>query len=123
MKRPLFLAYVRQCLIPPSSAAKLYSRTICRYTRSSASPKRSKKRVRRRSICPKYSPDLNPIGLAFSKIKAHLHKVAERTIENAIERSPLFLNERTPLAAVGKRSIENAPFQLRLIPRTQCCRL
>lgn len=29
---------------------------------------------------PKYSPDFNPIELAFSKIKAHLRKAAERTI-------------------------------------------
>jgi transposase len=29
---------------------------------------------------PKYSPDLNPIELAFSKLKAHLRKAAEQTI-------------------------------------------
>lgn len=29
---------------------------------------------------PPYSPDLNPIENAFSKIKAHLRKVAQRTI-------------------------------------------
>ena len=29
---------------------------------------------------PKYSPDLNPIELAFSKLKALLRKAAERTI-------------------------------------------
>ena len=29
---------------------------------------------------PKYSPDLNPIEQAFSKLKAHLRKAAERTI-------------------------------------------
>ena len=29
---------------------------------------------------PKYSPDLNPIEMAFSKLKAHLRKAAERTI-------------------------------------------
>jgi transposase len=27
---------------------------------------------------PKYSPDLNPIELAFSKLKAHLRKAAEQ---------------------------------------------
>ncbi len=30
---------------------------------------------------PKYSPDLNPIELAFSKLKAHLRKAAARTDE------------------------------------------
>ncbi len=29
---------------------------------------------------PKYSPDLNPIEMAFSKLKAHLRTAAERTI-------------------------------------------
>jgi transposase len=30
---------------------------------------------------PPYSPDLNPIEMAFSKLKAHLRKAAERTVE------------------------------------------
>ena len=29
---------------------------------------------------PKYSPDLNPIELSFSKFKAHLRKLSEQTI-------------------------------------------
>jgi transposase len=29
---------------------------------------------------PPYSPDLNPIEKAFSKLRAHLRKAAERTI-------------------------------------------
>ena len=38
---------------------------------------------------PPYSPDFNPIEMAFSKLKAHLRKAAERTIHglwNAIGR-------------------------------------
>jgi transposase len=31
---------------------------------------------------PKYSPDLNPIEMAFSKLKAHLRKAAARTYED-----------------------------------------
>ena len=30
---------------------------------------------------PPYSPDLNPIEMAFSKLKAHLRKAAKRTVE------------------------------------------
>ena len=30
---------------------------------------------------PRYSPDLNPIEMAFSKLKAHLRKAAARTYE------------------------------------------
>ena len=39
---------------------------------------------------PPYSPDFNPIGPAFSKLKAHRRKAAERTIHglwNAIGRN------------------------------------
>jgi 4-aminobutyrate--pyruvate transaminase len=35
---------------------------------------------------PKYSPDLNPIRLAFSKLKAHLRTAAERTILRLLRR-------------------------------------
>jgi transposase len=35
---------------------------------------------------PKYSPDLNPIELAFSKLKAHLRKAAEHTIPRLLRR-------------------------------------
>ena len=38
---------------------------------------------------PPYSPDFNPIENAFSKLKAHLRKAAERTVDglwNAIGR-------------------------------------
>jgi transposase len=31
---------------------------------------------------PPYSPDLNPIEMAFSKLKAHLRKIAARTIND-----------------------------------------
>ena len=31
---------------------------------------------------PPYSPDLNPIELAFSKLKAHLRQIAARTIDD-----------------------------------------
>ena len=35
---------------------------------------------------PKYSPDLNPIEQAFSKLKAYLRKAAERTIPRLCRR-------------------------------------
>lgn len=34
---------------------------------------------------PPYSPDFNPIEQAFSKLKAHLRKAAERTIRGLWE--------------------------------------
>ena len=40
---------------------------------------------------PKYSPDLNPIELAFSKLKAHLRKAAEHTIPRLLRGSVALL--------------------------------
>jgi transposase len=34
---------------------------------------------------PPYSPDLNPIEMAFSKLKAHLRRIGARTFENLFE--------------------------------------
>ena len=34
---------------------------------------------------PPYSPDLNPIEMAFSKLKAHLRKIGARTFDQLIE--------------------------------------
>ena len=45
---------------------------------------------------PPYSPDLNPIELAFSKLKALLRKAAERTIPDLWHRISLLLADFTP---------------------------
>jgi transposase len=35
---------------------------------------------------PPYSPELNPVELAFSKLKAHLRQAAEHTIPGLLRR-------------------------------------
>jgi transposase len=45
---------------------------------------------------PPYSPDLNPIELAFAKLKALLRKAAERTIETLWNRIGALLDDFTP---------------------------
>jgi len=39
---------------------------------------------------PKYSRDLNPIEMSFSKLKAHLRRATERTIPRLRRRIPRF---------------------------------
>jgi len=34
---------------------------------------------------PPYSPDLNPIEMAFSKLKAHLRRIGARTFDQMFE--------------------------------------
>lgn len=48
---------------------------------------------------PAYSPDFNPIELAFSKLKAHLRGVGVRTIETLITEMGIGLNAITPADA------------------------
>ena len=45
---------------------------------------------------PPYSPDLNPIELAFAKLKAFLRKAAERTVEALWLRIGMILSEFSP---------------------------
>jgi len=45
---------------------------------------------------PPYSPDLNPIELAFSKLKTLLRKHAERTVESLWNRIGQLVSEFTP---------------------------
>ena len=47
MNGPMFLAYVKQCLVPTSNAARSCSWTTCRCTGSPASRRPSKERARR----------------------------------------------------------------------------
>jgi transposase len=44
---------------------------------------------------PKYSPELNPIGHAFSKLKTHLQKAAEPTIPRLSRRGACSPSART----------------------------
>jgi transposase len=48
---------------------------------------------------PKYSPDLNPIEMSFSKLKAYLRKLAERTIPRLRRRIGWFVKNLTPSEA------------------------
>lgn len=45
---------------------------------------------------PPYSPDLNPIEMAFAKLKAHLRKAAERSMLALWDRIGLILDTFSP---------------------------
>jgi transposase len=48
------------------------------------------------SFLPPYSPDLNPIELAFAKLKILLRKAAERTVDDLWKRIGALLDDFTP---------------------------
>ncbi len=68
-------------------------------------PKRIRELIEARGaelvFLPSYSPDLNPIEEAFSKIKAILRKVGARTHEALVEAMSWALREVTPWDAAG----------------------
>jgi transposase len=80
MNSAIFKVYLEQCLIPTLRAGDIVVMDNLS----------SHKNIEVRQIIeaagakllylPPYSPDLNPIEQAFSKLKAHLRKAAERSI-------------------------------------------
>ena len=91
-----FLAYVEQVLCPTLEPGDI---VILDWLGSHRSPK-----IREAieacgaslSYLPKYSPDLNPIEMAFSKLKALLRKAAERSTEALWSRIGQLLDAFTP---------------------------
>jgi transposase len=85
MNGPMFLAYVRQCLVPTLKRGEtvLMDNLPVHKVAGVAEPIQAAGAIL--IYLPKYSPDLNPIELAFS-IKVHLRKAAEHTIPRLLRR-------------------------------------
>lgn len=80
MNAEMFLAYIEQCLVPTLKRGEIVimdnvSLHKCAGVREAIEKVGSKLRY-----LPKYSCDLNPIEMPFSKFKTFLRKVAERTL-------------------------------------------
>jgi transposase len=77
MNGPMFLAYVKQCLASRRGIVMMDNVPVHKV----AGVKEAIEAVGARLLyLPPYSPDLNPIELAISKVKADLRKACERTI-------------------------------------------
>jgi len=80
MNGELFLAYVEQCLVPtlkPDDIVVVDNVATHKVAGVAEAIEAAGATLR---YLPKYSPDLNPIEMPFSKFKAHLRKLAQRTI-------------------------------------------
>src|SRR5512147_1299778 len=81
MTGAIFIEYVRQCLAPTLKPGDIVVMDNL--------PAHKKDEVRDIIVAagaelrylPPYSPDLNPIEQAFAKLKAHLRKAQERSID------------------------------------------
>ncbi len=80
MTGEMFLAYVEQCLVPTLRRNDIVVMDNCRVHLVAGIREAIEKARATLRYLPKYSPDLNPIELSYSKFKALLRKVAARTV-------------------------------------------
>ena len=80
MTGEMFLAYVEQCLVPTLRRNDIVVMDNCRVHLVAGIREAIEKARATVRYLPKYSPDLNPIELPYSKFKALLRKVAARTL-------------------------------------------
>jgi transposase len=86
MNGPMFLAYVKQCLVPTLKRGEIVLMDNLPVHKVFGVEEAIESAGAQLIYLPKYSPDLNPIELAFSKLKAHLRKAAEHTISGLLRR-------------------------------------
>ena len=101
MSGEIFLAYVEQCLVPTLRCNDIVVMDNFRAHKVPGIREAIEKAHATVRYLPKYSPDLNPIELPYSKFKDHLRKAAERTVRKTATNSTI----RTMMAA--SRAIES----------------
>ena len=80
MTGEMFLAYVEQCLVPTLRRNDIVVMDNCRVHLVAGIQQAIERARATLRYLPKYSPDLNPIELSYSKFKALLRKIAARTV-------------------------------------------
>jgi transposase len=90
-----FLAYVEQCLVPTLKRNDIV--VIDNLPAHKVPGVREAIEARGATLryLPQYSPDLNPIEMPFSKLKACLRRVAERTVPRLYRRIGSFARSLT----------------------------
>lgn len=86
MNGPMFLAYVRQCVVPILKRGDVVIIDNLPAHKVVGVREAIEGAGAKLLYLPSYSPDLNPIEPAFSKFKAHLRRAAERTIPRLLRR-------------------------------------
>ena len=80
MTGEVFRAYVEQCLVPTLRRNDIVVMDNLRAHKVAGIEEATEKAGASVRYLPKYSPDLNPIELLYSKFKGYLRKVAARTV-------------------------------------------
>lgn len=82
MDGDLFLAYVKQQLVPSLRAGDIVVMDNLACHKKPAVEQAIRNAGCELRLLPPYSPDLNPIEKAFAKLKALLRKAAKRDVES-----------------------------------------
>ena len=96
MHSAAFLAYVEQVLVPTLSPGDIMIMGNLSAHKSPAVRHAIEAAGAKPRFLPPYSPDFNPIEMAFSKLKAFLKKTAARTVDNLWDAIANGINTFTP---------------------------
>jgi transposase len=91
-----FLAYVEQILVPTLKPGDIVILDNLAAHKNAAARQAIEAAGARLLFLPPYSPDLNPIENAFSKLKALLRKAAARTVQHLWKAIALAIDAFTP---------------------------
>lgn len=95
MNGHIFEIYVKECLAPTLSSGDIVIMDNLSAHKVNGIREAIEDKNARLLYLPPYSPDLNPIEMFFSKLKAHLKKAAERSIDDLWKRIGEILDETT----------------------------
>jgi transposase len=96
MNGPLFLAYLKQRLVPTLKRGGIVLMDNLPVHKVAGVREAIETAGATLIYLPCYSPDLNPIEMAFSKLKAHLRKAAECIIARLLHRIGRVVKAFTP---------------------------
>ena len=96
MNTTMFLAYLKQFLVPTLKRGDIVVMDNLPAHKVAGIEQAIEAAGATLLFLPPYSPDLNPIEPAFSKVKAHLRKAAEHTIPRLVRRIGRIVTDFSP---------------------------
>ena len=109
MNGEMFLAYVEQCLVPTLRRNDIVVMDNCRIHLVAGVREAIEKAQATLRYLPKYSPDLNPIEMSYSKFKTFMRTVAARTVPGLTRAIRSFSRARSSSGKGGFRMKSSAP--------------
>ena len=127
MTGEMFLAYIEQCLVPTLKRNDIVVMDNCRVHLAPGIREAIERARATLRYLPKYSPDLNPIEMPYSKFKAFLRKVAVRTVSGLNRAIRSFIPQLSPQECAnyfrhagyvnsGPKLVENQRFEIAARP-------